>query len=244
MFERADKSIALSKPTHHIMIRRKASHRPSNFDTFSRMPLTFEDVQSRCLVRIVDDDPALRRALGFFLKVEGWKSTAYEGPGEFVRTDDRNVPGCLILDLQMPGMTGTDLQKLMKTEHNQLPIVFISAHGDIDTAVLAVLDGAVDFLQKPVDEDRLLRAVEKGCRLHMALLNHGVGEETARQRCSQLTEREQSVARLVADGLTTRTIAERLGVSPRTVEVYRAGVYRKLGVRTASEIARMLELAR
>ena len=90
----------------------------------------------------------------------------------------------------------------------------------------------------------LLRAVEKGCRLHLALLNNGVGEETARERCSQLTEREQSVARLVAEGLTTRMIAERLGVSPRTVEVYRAGVYRKLGVRTAGEIADMLELAR
>ena len=206
--------------------------------------LTLEDLKARALVRIVDDDPALRRALAFFLKVEGWRSTAYARAEELIHADNSAEPGCLILDLQMPGMTGTELQKLLKSRHNALPVVFVSAHGDIDTAVLAVLDGAVDFLQKPFDEERLLRAVEKGCRQHIAALNNGIDEAAARERSAQLTEREASVARLLADGLTTRVMAERLGVSPRTVEVYRAGVYRKLGVRTAREIADLLELAR
>lgn len=208
------------------------------------MTLSLTDLQTQTLVRIVDDDPALRRALAFFLKVEGWKSIGYDNAGDFVLADDRTQPGCLILDLQMPGMTGTELQKLLKTEHHPIPIVFISAHGDIDTAVLAVLDGAVDFLQKPVDEERLIRAVEKACRLHLAVLNHGVDEHEARRRVSQLTEREASIAKLLTEELTTRVMAERLGVSPRTVEVYRAGVYRKLGMRSPKEIARMLEYAR
>ena len=206
--------------------------------------LTLEDIKQRSLVRIVDDDPALRSALAFFLKVEGWESVAYAGPREFLTADNPEQPGCLVLDLQMPEMTGTELQKLLKTDHNALPIIFISAHGDIDTAVLAVLDGAVDFLQKPVDEERLLKDVEKGCRQHLAMLNNGIDEAAARERTSLLTEREESVAGFLAAGFTTRVMAERLGVSPRTIEVYRAGVYRKLGVRTAREIAALLELAR
>ncbi len=206
--------------------------------------LTLEDLKARAVIRIVDDDPAMRRALAFFLKVEGWQSLCYASAGDFLQSDDRAQAGCLILDLRMPEMTGTELQKLMKSAHNPLPVIFVSAHGDIDTAVLAVLDGAVDFLQKPVDEERLLRAVEKGCRLHLALMNNGIDEEAARERTAQLTEREQSVAAMLAASLSTRAMAERLGVSPRTVEVYRAGVYRKLGVRGAREIAALLELAR
>jgi FixJ family two-component response regulator len=102
----------------------------------------------------VDDDPELCRALTFFLKAEGWTSRSYEHPEAFVLGDNPEAPGCLILDLQMPGMTGTELQRLLKSKHNRIPIVFLSAHCDIDTAVLAVLDGAVDFIQTPVDEER------------------------------------------------------------------------------------------
>ena len=130
------------------------------------MTLTKEILQETSLVRIVDDDPALRRALTFFLKVEGWKSVSYDGPFSFLEKDDPKMPGCLVLDLKMPGATGTDLQHQLKVEENVLPVIFLSAHGDIDTAVYAVLEGAVDFLQKPVDEERLLRAVEKACRMH------------------------------------------------------------------------------
>ena len=208
------------------------------------MSLSLADLQRQSLVRIVDDDPELCRALTFFLKVEGWTSRSYEHPEAFVLGDNPEAPGCLILDLQMPGMTGTELQRLLKSKHNRIPIVFLSAHGDIDTAVLAVLDGAVDFIQKPVDEDRLVRAVEKACRLHQALLNNGVGEEQARSMVACLTDREASVAAMLVDELSTRVMAERLGVAPRTVEVYRSAVYRKLGVRTPKEIGRLLELAR
>lgn len=164
------------------------------------MTLTKEILQETSLVRIVDDDPALRRALTFFLKVEGWKSVSYDGPFSFLEKDDPKMPGCLVLDLKMPGATGTDLQHQLKVEENVLPVIFLSAHGDIDTAVYAVLEGAVDFLQKPVDEERLLRAVEKACRMHHERLRGGPGEDEARARWETLTEREMRVAELVAEG--------------------------------------------
>ena len=225
------------------------------------MTLTKEILQETSLVRIVDDDPALRRALTFFLKVEGWKSVSYDGPFSFLEGDDPKVPGCLVLDLKMPGATGTDLQHQLKVEENVLPVIFLSAHGDIDTAVYAVLEGAVDFLQKPVDEERLLRAVEKACRMHHERLRGGPGEDEARARWETLTEREMRVAKLVAEGLVTRVIAERFGVSvpdagssisgemsqlfgvsPRTVDAHRANLLRKLGVRTPREVAEIVRL--
>ena len=206
------------------------------------MTLTKEILQETSLVRIVDDDPALRRALTFFLKVEGWKSVSYDGPFSFLEKDDPKMPGCLVLDLKMPGATGTDLQHQLKVEENVLPVIFLSAHGDIDTAVYAVLEGAVDFLQKPVDEERLLRAVVKACRMHHERLRGGPGEDEARARWETLTEREMRVAKLVAEGLVTRVIAERFGVSPRTVDAHRANLLRKLGVRTPREVAEIVRL--
>lgn len=204
------------------------------------MAIDFHALQETSLVRIVDDDPALRRALRFFLKVEGWKSVTYDGPRAFLEEDDPNQAGCLILDLRMPEATGTDLQRQLKREANRLPVIFLSAHGDIDTAVLAVLDGAVDFLQKPVDEERLLRAVEKACRQHYEALSGRPNDEELRARWATLTERERAVARLVAAGLVTRVIAERLGVSPRTVDAHRANLLRKLGLRSPRDVAELV----
>ena len=105
-----------------------------------------------------------------------------------------------------------------------------------------MLEGAVDFLQKPVDEERLLRAVEKACRMHHERLRGGPGEDEARARWETLTEREMRVAKLVAEGLVTRVIAERFGVSPRTVDAHRANLLRKLGVRTPREVAEIVRL--
>ena len=204
------------------------------------MTLTKEILQETSLVRIVDDDPALRRALTFFLKVEGWKSVSYDGPFSFLEKDDPKMPGCLVLDLKMPGATGTDLQHQLKVEENVLPVIFLSAHGDIDTAVYAVLEGAVDFLRKPGGEGRLLRAVGNGCARQHGRRGGGPGEEEARARWETLTEREMRVAKLVAEGLVTRVIAERFGVSPRTVDAHRANLLRKLGVRTPRAVAEIV----
>lgn len=202
-----------------------------------------EKLREESLIRIMDDAPAVRYALAFFLKVEGWKSVIYENPGAFLRFDDPKEPGCLVLDLRMPSVSGLDLQRLLKKEENPLPVIFLTAHGDIDTAVVAVQDGAVDFLQKPVDEERLLRAIEKACRQHRKALHHGLDEEEAKVLWGSLTERESVIADLVANKLSTRVIAERLGISPRTVDAHRIVINRKLGFKRPNDIAVLRALA-
>ena len=196
------------------------------------MTLTKEILQETSLVRIVDDDPALRRALTFFLKVEGWKSVSYDGPFSFLEKDDPKMPGCLVLDLKMPGATGTDLQHQLKVEENVLPVIFLSAHGDIDTAVYAVLEGAVDFLQKPVDEERLLRAVEKACRMHHERLRGGPGEDEARARWETLTERERDIIKyffgIGCSEMTLEEIGEKFDLTRERVRQIKEKAIRRL----------------
>ena len=200
------------------------------------MTLTKEILQETSLVRIVDDDPALRRALTFFLKVEGWKSVSYDGPFSFLEKDDPKMPGCLVLDLKMPGATGTDLQHQLKVEENVLPVIFLSAHGDIDTAVYAVLEGAVDFLQKPVDTDELVRTLRE-C---LEKTRRGLTAEEAREAIGLLTPRERQISKLLLQGVPNHGIAERLSLSVRTVENHRTSLYRKLRVNSYEELKSLL----
>ena len=118
-----------------------------------------EDVKRRCLIRAVDDDPAIREALEFMLEAEGWQVRAYASGRDFLTGDAASVPGCAIIDVRMPGMSGLELQHEMISRGMRLPVIFLTGHGDIDMAVGAMRDGAVDFVQKPVDQDRILAAI-------------------------------------------------------------------------------------
>lgn len=123
--------------------------------------MTPDVLKAHCLIRICDDDEDLAAALELFLNLEGWKTVVFHDAKSFLTGDRPSVPGCLILDVKMPGFSGLECQALMKEHGVKLPVIFITGHGDIDMAVQAVLDGACDFLQKPVDEKRLLRSLEK-----------------------------------------------------------------------------------
>lgn len=199
-----------------------------------------EKIKELSLIRLVDDEAEITDALTFFLQIEGWKTVAYHSAKEFLANDLPSQPGCLVLDVRMPGLTGIQCQRLLKEHGCNLPIVFLTGHGDIDMAVQAVLDGAIDFLQKPVDEERLLRGIMKGCTLSVSQSLGIASPEEAAARVSQLTTREYEIARLIAEGLVSRQIGERLGIAVRTVEVHRASALKKLGTHDPQEVRALL----
>lgn len=200
-------------------------------------------VQQATLIRVVDDDDSLREALVFVLKMEGWKVAAYASGDAFLTGDSPSVPGCVVLDVQMPRLSGLDVQQLMNERGIGLPVIFLTGHGDIDMAVMAMQEGAADFVQKPLDNERLLRTIETAAYRSASERLGILDAQDAAARLSVLTDRENDVAKLLAQGVMNRQIGERLGIAVRTVEVHRATVLRKLGVKTTEEVARLFAAA-
>lgn len=189
----------------------------------------------------LDDDDSLRDALRFVLETEGWRVADYRSANDFFRGDAPSVPGCVVMDVRMPGLTGIEAQAVMNERGFSLPVIFLTGHGDIDMAVMALHEGAADFIQKPVDNERLLAVIASTAFESLSGAGAVLDGETAKARCAELTNRERDIARLVAEGLTNRLIGERLSIAVRTVEVHRASALRKLGVRTPEEVRAVLE---
>ena len=195
----------------------------------------------KACIRVVDDDEDLLESLEFLLESEGWKVKTYSSVQDFLRNDAASVTGCLIRHLRMPGMTGLELQKEMNDRHIHLPIIFLTAHGDIDMAVSAVKAGAIEFLQKPVDQERLLKVVADCARKSAkgySLLSFDIFE--ARRRWDALTEKEKTVLKFVAAGLMNKEVAERLGNSVRTIENHRGNGLKKLQIHTMAELNQLI----
>lgn len=195
--------------------------------------------QAHALVRIVDDEADLREALSFVLDMEGWKTISYGRAEDFFTGDSPSEPGCVVLDVRMPGMSGIEAQHEMRSRGIALPIIFLTGHGDVDMAVGAVQDGAFDFLLKPVDNERFLNSVACAAWASAAAAAGLPGEDSL-ERLAALTKRERSLAELIALGLTNREAAERSGIAQRTMEVHRANILRKLGVKTLGGCSRWL----
>lgn len=200
-------------------------------------PEEVEAAKRETLIRIVDDDDSLRDALRFVLETEGWRVADHAGAREFLTRDVPSTPGCVVLDIRMPGMSGIEAQRAMLERGIDLPIIFLTGHGDIDMAVSALQEGALDFIQKPVDNERLLAVIAYAASANLAKRAGRVDAATLLERAASLTERELEIARALADGLVNREIAERLQIAQRTVEVHRAAVMRKLGIRKPAELA-------
>ena len=190
-------------------------------------------------VYLVDDDEAVRRALGLLLSTVGIEVTGFADPQAFLTQVPRLEPGCLILDIRMPAISGLKLQERLNERGIDWPTIVISGHGDIEACRRAFRNGAVDFLSKPVDDQDLIDAIQKG---------QEVLERTLRQRAEKaemltllaiLTPREREVLDRIAQGFTTRQIAVGLGLSPRTVESHRAAIGAKLGTTSQAEMTRM-----
>lgn len=189
------------------------------------------------LIRIVDDDPEVAEGLAFLLECADMRSIAFSSAEAFLASDNPAVPGCILLDIRMPGMSGLALQQALRAKGlTKLPIIFITGHGDIEMAVDALKAGAFDFLVKPVKEEKLLPAIREAIALSVRLFEGKPTENVIAGRVASLSARERLIVRLVGESLDTKAIAERLGISPRTVQAHRFGIYRKLGVNSVEEL--------
>lgn len=188
------------------------------------------------LIRIVDDDDAVRRALCFMLECEGYCVACYDSAGAFLRADAPSRSGCLVLDVCMPDMTGLQLQQELNARHYTVPIVFLSGHGDIDMAVGALKDGAVDFVQKPVDDEKFLASIERALALDAQRRSHSPSQSERQALLRTLTSRESDVLAWILQGLSNRQIGHKLHISERTVEGHRLRALHKLGVRSVAEL--------
>jgi two-component system response regulator FixJ len=179
-------------------------------------------------VFIVDDDPGVLDALALLLRSDGLRSRSFTSATAFLDAYDPGVPGCLVLDLRMPEMSGTELQSRLRFMESQLPVIFVTAHGDVPTAVSAMKAGAVDFIQKPFTDEKLLDKVHQALELDGRRRRERAELEAVRRRLESLTPREREVLALVVEGKHNKNIARALGISQRTVEAHRAQVMRKM----------------
>lgn len=194
----------------------------------------------RALIRLVDDDEDFLEGLAFVLEAKGWKTAGYLSPRDFLTSDRPSVPGCLILDIRMPEMSGIELQREMKARGIDLPIIILTGHADVESAVKTLKMGAADFLQKPADTEELFESVENAVRLSFAKCQGGLPPETLRETLATSSAREKDVTRLLKEGLVNSAIAERLGLTAKTVRNYRNTVYGKLRVHNTDELLAVL----
>lgn len=198
--------------------------------------MKLEDIQKHTLIRIVDDDTDLLEATELMLTFSGWRVKCYARASDFLAGDAPSDPGCLILDIRMPDMTGIELQAELNARHYDLPIIVLTGHANVDIAVTTFRAGAFDFLQKPVDEEALMNVIAKAAGESLRRKRGiPVGDDLQR-RLDTLTAREATVLQLMREGLNTRGIAERLGISERTVYEYRTVIYQKLGTKDVDSL--------
>ncbi len=194
------------------------------------------------LIRIVDDDEDFLDSQKMLLETLGWEVKTYSRARAFLEDVDLERPGCVILDVRMPEMTGLEVQDALEARGSTLPVVFLSAHGDIAMAVHTMRHGAIDFLEKPVEPQVLLQRVSSS--IAQSLRSSAQLEETRalKERVAKLTGREKEIARLVAHGLRNKEIARELSIEETTVKMHRANALAKLGANSSAELTRIFTL--
>ncbi len=191
-------------------------------------------------VHIVDDDEAVRSALRLLIRSVGLQAQAHASAPEFLASYDTRNPGCLVLDVRMPGMSGLELQQELNRRGAIIPVVFITGHGDVPMAVTAMQQGAFDFLQKPFQDQELLEKVRRALARDAQSRAGMAAHAEILARLETLTPRETEVMRLVTRGKANKVIGADLGVSQRTVEIHRAHVMEKMRAHSLAELVRMV----
>ena len=195
--------------------------------------------ESDAIIFVVDDDAAMRRSLAYLFDSAGWQVATFESARDFLQRYDGHAPGCLLLDVRMPLMSGLELQQELnnKTGHAiSLPVIFLSGHGDLAMAVQTMKAGACDFLEKPCKDQVLLDAVSRAVARSVDESRNAASANTAQSALARLTAREREVALLMAEGKASKVIARELGISDKTVQVHRHNTMEKLGLHSNSDL--------
>lgn len=191
------------------------------------------------IVHVVDDDEAMRDSMAFLLRAENFQVQTYADAADFLTALPQIKVGCVVTDVRMPGMSGIELLQRLRELKVSLPVIVVSGHGDVPLAVEAMKTGALDFIEKPFDDDVFLRAVRTALSAQAVDSQRQAQQATINSRLESLSNREREVLEGLVAGHPNKTIAYDLGISPRTVEIYRANVMEKMQARSLSDLVRM-----
>jgi len=197
--------------------------------------------EGQALVFVIDDDESMRRSLATLLRSVGLDARVFSSPQEFMRAERTDAPGCLVLDVRLPGQSGLAFQEQLAKEGIALPIIFITGHGDVPMTARAMKAGAVEFLSKPFDDQVLLDAIHGAIESDRQRRRHAAQLAELQARYRALTEREREIFRLVVAGQLNKQIAAELGLSVVTVKVHRAQVMRKMAAKSIVDLVRMAD---
>jgi FixJ family two-component response regulator len=197
--------------------------------------------ETPAIVFIVDDDASVREALGRLVRSAGLKVEVFASAEAFLNRARTDAPSCLVLDVQLPDLSGLDLQRRMVDANNEMPIVFITGHGDIPTTVRAMKAGALEFLTKPLVDGDVLESIRQAIARDRVVRDHNAETAYLRARHASLTPREEEIMEWVVSGLLNKQIAGELGISEETVKVHRGHVMRKMGADSLADLVRMSE---
>ncbi len=191
------------------------------------------------IVHVVDDDEAMRDSMAFLLRAENFQVQTYSDAADFLNALPQIKAGCVVTDVRMPGMSGIELLQRLRELQVSLPVIVVSGHGDVPLAVEAMKTGALDFIEKPFDDEVFLRAIRLALSAHAVDSQREAQKATINSRLESLSNREREVLEGLVAGHPNKTIAYDLGISPRTVEIYRANVMEKMQARSLSDLVRM-----
>ena len=192
-------------------------------------------------VHLVDDEPDVLDAHRCVLSVAGFRVSTFASAEAFLKNLDARDVGCVVMDLRMQGLSGLECLDIMRREGLDMPVLFVTGHGDMTSAVAALKNGAADFIAKPIQAEKLVEACTRLCAWHEKERSRMASVASIRSRLDRLTVREREVAGLVAEGLANKVIADRLGVTEQAVKYHRMNICSKLDVKSAVEIARLLD---
>lgn len=190
------------------------------------------------VVYVIDDDPSVRDALDIMLRYSGYRTQLFEDAESFLAAFEEGWVGCVVADLRLPGMSGLDLQSRLAQHGRRIPVVIITAHGDVPAARKALRADAVDFIEKPFEDSELREAIDKAFSMEQRRVALERSQRAHAQKLASLTPREREVLELAASGLHAKQIAAALGISARTVEIHKQHIMEKLGLRNVAELVR------
>jgi FixJ family two-component response regulator len=194
--------------------------------------------QQKPIVFVVDDDISVRESLELLIKFAGWRAETFASAGEFLARPRTAVPNCLVLDISLPDLNGLELQKFIASERTDMPIIFITGHGDVPMTVQAMKGGAVEFLTKPFDDEVLLSAIRHAIKRSASVLDDQAETSALRNSYESLTPREQDVLRLVVAGMLNKQIGLKLGISEITVKAHRGKMMRKMKADSLADLVK------